>query len=269
MSMAAKLFVLFGARRILTISPSVSGKTTWDLDIDGPLILPSAGTWTITALGRFEASVKIWGGGGGGGDNGFDYSGPQPNAGLAADSAMCKMPFIAGSTYTAQVGAPGSIATGSNGGGLPGGGHGTYGSLYAGASGGGGGYSALRIAGPGTPIIVAGAGGGRFGGPTGSSLYDGTAGTQVAGGTGGSSGSAFQGADSVGLGSGGGGGGYYGGGAGLNMGGNGGRGSSYIDPNYVTEFSLELGIGGVPGNSADAQRGGGGSPAQPGRIVLN
>jgi hypothetical protein len=54
------------AARILTISPAWLGKTTWDLDVDGPLTITTPGTYTITALGSFMAKVELWGGGGGG-----------------------------------------------------------------------------------------------------------------------------------------------------------------------------------------------------------
>ncbi len=80
--------------RIFTISPSFSGKTTWDLSADGDLNLSSAanGTWTITPQTTFIANVVMWGGGvgavynqSGGGvpfDCNVDKFHPLPNVGI-------------------------------------------------------------------------------------------------------------------------------------------------------------------------------------------
>jgi hypothetical protein len=49
--------------RIFTISPAVSGLSTWNLDVNGPLDLGSTGTWTLTPSASFDASAKLWGAG--------------------------------------------------------------------------------------------------------------------------------------------------------------------------------------------------------------
>lgn len=54
-----------GATRRFTISPAVSGKTLWDLDVDGPCTLARSGSpYTFTALAGFSAQFELWGPGG-------------------------------------------------------------------------------------------------------------------------------------------------------------------------------------------------------------
>lgn len=240
--------------RSFAINPAVSGKSTWDLDVDGPLTL-SNGTWTITPSSAMTASVVANGGAGGvGGNNAGFYGG-------AGGKAEGTVSFTSGTTYTvyaAQSGANWYTA------GLPGGGSGTSGS-FGGA--GGGGYSGIRGTG-GLGIIIAGGGGGGSWGAAVGGTGGGTAGTagstygqpgggggtQSAGGAGGQAGSAYQGGASVSNGSGtggAGGGGYYGGGSGAgNAGGGsaGGGGSGYLNTTYVTGGTL-TGAGGSPTGS--------------------
>lgn len=127
-------------------------------------------------------------------------------------------------------------------GGWPGGGSGAFGDAYCG---GGGGYSGV-FRDDGTPLVIAGAGGGGSGYATAAGAGGGVngqvgsvganGGTQTAGGTATYSGSAYQGGNANGgdrtttttADSGGGGGGYYGGGAPSSDGGTGGGGSGYI-----------------------------------------
>lgn len=120
--------------RSFAINPAVSGKSTWDLDVDGPLTL-SNGTWTITPSSAMTASVVASGGAGGtgGGNPGF-YGG----AGGKAEGTVSFTSGAAYTVYAAQSGANWYTA------GLPGGGSGTSGS-FGGA--GGGGYSGIRGAG--------------------------------------------------------------------------------------------------------------------------
>ncbi len=54
------------AGRRFAIAPAIEGKTSWDLDVDGPLDLGTPGTWTITPQGSFAGAAQLWGGGGGG-----------------------------------------------------------------------------------------------------------------------------------------------------------------------------------------------------------
>src|SRR3990167_7857353 len=63
---AGGMMVAAGGGRIFNVSPAVSGKTTWNLDIDGPMTISTAGSWTITPHSGLSANVKLWGGGGGG-----------------------------------------------------------------------------------------------------------------------------------------------------------------------------------------------------------
>lgn len=274
MSLAAKMVALFG-RRAFNISPAVSGKTTWDLANDGPLNLSTAGTWTITPLGTFLVSAKVWGAGAAG----TGFAGETGGAGGYAGGYVL---FLAGASYTLYVGAPSVGTTG----GAPGGASTAAG---VGTGSGGGGYSGLRLTGSGTGVLIAGGGGGSGhpgaggagGGLTGQdgSLFSGTipghGGTQSAGGAPGDSGqagSAYQGGAGLNNFGGGGGGGYYGGGgsgvpAGTVASGAGG-GSGYANPQYVTQSTLTTGNLNTPGNSADSDRGSSGNEGTAGRVKL-
>ena len=50
--------------RQFSITPSVSGKSTWDLDVDGPLTRDAAGSWAIVPQNSFNVDVLAWGAGG-------------------------------------------------------------------------------------------------------------------------------------------------------------------------------------------------------------
>ncbi len=244
-----------GGVHSFALSPSVGGKSTWDLDVDGPLTFASSGTWTITPSFTLTASTKVWGAGGvyqdGGTGGGGGYAGGT-------------VTFQSGVPYTIYVGSTGTAGSpgtgGSPGGGTP---TGSYGS-------GGGGYSGIRKS-DGTGILIAGGGGGggypgsgtnggAGGGATGQAANTSGGGTQIAGGAGGyggAGGSAYQGGGGARAGSGGG--GYYGGGGGgsdeATFRTGGGGGSGYYDPSSVSGSVLTTGSLTTPGNSGDSDRG--------------
>lgn len=282
--------------RAFTISPAISGKTIWSLDVDGPLNLGTGGTWVITPTSNFTANTKIWGAGGGG----------CYGVGAGGGAAVGVISFIISQPY--------DLIVGTGGAGYPG---------DRGASAGGAG-SGIQITSGAVPILVAGGGGGssnapgtgRFGGPGGGTTganpenvgaggYPGTQSGPGAGGNGGrrtgNSGSGRNGgggatgsvaaAGGVGFGnggvgtynggdqgSGGGGGGYFGGGEGGGDAGGfgGGGGSGYFNPTYVTSAILYQGNQQLPGNSGDSAfinftgygGPGSGAPGYTGRIYL-
>jgi Tfp pilus assembly protein PilE len=242
--------------RSFAISPAVSGKSTWNLDSDGPLTLAN-GTWTITPSSAFTTTVTANGGGGGsgGGNPGF----PGGAGGKAAGTVS----LSSGVAYTVSAARSGLYYYVA---GLPGGGSGQSASF---GGGGGGGYSGILNG--GTGILIAGGGGGGGWGGTGAGNGGGTTGvagatygnpgggggTQVTGGTNplGQSGVGYTGGSSIGDGQGNGGaggGGYWGGasGAGYALGGSqGGGGSGYINPALVSAGVLTTGAGSAGGTT--------------------
>jgi len=256
--------------RSFNISPAVGGKTTWNLDTDGPLNLSTQGTWTITPLSTFTTNVKAWGEGGGTFGQGLFGAGA-----------------FAGGDVTLASGVPITLGVGRNGG--PNSQFGNRGGGWSGlfvtssglailiaAGGGGGGYSASSVSG--------GPGGWPSGSPgaldpSGNDAGGGAA-TQSAPGTGGSPGGGpFSASGSPGSGrnggsggyaGGGGGGGYFGGGGGAGSdysGASGGGGSSYFDPAVVANPQMLSGSGTTPGNASDPARSGAGSSLS-GRLIL-
>lgn len=152
-------------QRLVAVSPAVGGKTTWNLDVDGPLALSTAGTWIVTPTGPVGLNLKLWGAGGGGG--GFDaapvYSGTGGggsfvNGYYRADQAITLVVGGGGAGGASNAVGTGGGAGGSNGGGK-GGSAGTYGSS---GGGGGGGGRTEALAGS-TQIACAGGGGGGGG----------------------------------------------------------------------------------------------------------
>jgi hypothetical protein len=264
-----------------TISPAYSGKSTWDLTIDGPLTLTGSGAWTIAPITNFNTTVKMWGAGGA---RGYSYrdsitSTNDQGAGGAGGYSTANIAIQNGNSYIVQVG-QGGIRTNTASSGatyLAGGVQGSYGGTQ------GGGYSGIFITsvsqanallmaggggggGQGGFSSNAGAGGGSSGQDSAGSNQGGGGGSQSAGG-----GAAAYNSPTVGsaltggLGKtasgeaslGGGGGGYWGGGGG-NVGGGGG-GSGRIGTNAsVTSGTTTAGAADVPGNSSDADRGGAG-----------
>lgn len=263
--------------RSFNITPAVSGLLVWDLDVDGPLNLSTAGVWTLTPINTFITTAKMWGGGGGSGGAGSAYGG-------AGGFAGGDVTLTAGVAYTLVVGGPGlyNSAAAVTGGGGPastaasfdGASGAGFSGLYDGATdvllaggGGGGGYGGTGGGGGGTNGEDGGAydlgdtdygGGGTAagGGAPGSGGGGSTAGSARQGGTGG---------NATNVGGGGGGGGHYGGGGGSYDGGGGagggGGGSGYVNGSFVTSPTLTAAVGTTPGNSGDADRGTAGNPA--------
>jgi hypothetical protein len=276
------LFVAPTPPSVLTISPAISGKTTWNLVTDGNLTVNTAATtYTVTpTYTNVSANLKLWGAGGGSAANNGSGGGNGGSGGYAAGIFT----FVYGVNYQIIVGS---------------GGAGTSSGRTAAAGGAG---TGMQFAANTTPIIVAGGGGGGGGGGTGGTAGGGSTGqgqftggdapsgapgTQSGPGAGGSGGrrtgasgsgrnggsgstgsaattggtgfgnggaGAYNGGDA---GSGGGGGGYYGGGeGGGNLGGaGGGGGSGYTHPTLITSASLLAGTADVPPNSSDSIRG--------------
>lgn len=271
--------------RIFTISPAVGGRTTWDLDVHGPLTLSTAGTWTIVPSSTFSASVRAWGAGGGGGSPGrFDDTGEYPYGGGGGfTSGTVSMP--SGGSISVLVGGGGS---GTGVGGSGGGGNANAFTQH----GGGGGRSAITVAAV-TQIVAGGGGGGGYdysggaGGGLAGQRYSapgsGFGGTQTAGGAGpGNPGSLGTGGNGINY-TGGGGGGYYGGGSGSSpsYSAGGGGGSGYYGGTLVTGGATTAGSGQTPAGTTDPRYGssagrggdpgggfGDGGSGNPGRIVI-
>ena len=267
-----------------TISPAVSGKTSWSLQSDGALNLGTTGEWTITASRTVTVSAKMWGAGGGPGGQ-YDAANPPTGSigpGGGGGYATGTFQLVSGSSYILRVGRGGrrGLVSGLNSTGatyLSGGARapagswasegGGYTGLFASsvsqanawlmAGGGGGGYDSRYAS-------SAGAGGGTSGTSSSDVNQGGGGGTQSAGGTASvynsaTAGSALTGglAQNLHSGGAGGGGGYFGGG-GSNVGGGGG-GSGYFKSGTVSSATLTAGSGATPGNSADADRSGAGA----------
>jgi hypothetical protein len=224
-----------------TISPAYSGKSTWDLAADGPLILSTSGSWIITPVTSTNTKIKMWGGGGAsfkaawkGGGGGFSSGSVQLEAGIPYRivTSMNGSNGIIGSggltgIFSSSISQANSIMIAGGGG---------IGTDYNNAFGGNG-----------------GAGGGSSGQDGIGGNQGGSGGTQIAGGAPSiynsqKAGSALQanGGD--------GGAGYWGGGA-QNAAGSGG-GSGYIHPTKVTSGITVTGNYSTPANSSDSERSG-------------
>ena len=259
-----------------SISPSVSGKSTWDLSVDGALTLSTAGTWTIVPSADMSIPTKIWGAGGGSVSGGAGAGGGYANGSITLASGTSYQLIVGGggtgtsAGRTAAGGGAGSgiqftsnstaILVAGGGGGAAGGstrqgggGGGTSGS-NGDSAGSGGGYGGTQSA--------AGAGGvgSRRTGNTGSGRNGGggnTGSSATAGGTGFGNGGVgtYNSGDS---GSGGGGGGYYGGGEGGGDAGGfgGGGGSGYLHPTLVASGTMTNGSNNLyAGNYTDSVAG--------------
>lgn len=293
---------------IISISPAVSGKTTWQFGSDGALDLSTAGTWSVTPQMDVLMNVKMWGAAGG---TAGALTSTFWRAG-AGGFARGLVKLYASNTYNFTVGAGGGAGTRNPPGGS--------------AAGGGGGGTGIEIATGSIPIIVAGAGAGG----TGLNMYDaggggglegegyaantGQGGTQTAAGAaspvttpvigtapqpgsgrnGGNGGGVIGGANLGGIGGigfgtggsggggssvnpagGGGGGGYFGGGGGAPAATGGGGGSGYVHPSSVIGGILVQSFRDAVANSADTVRGTSGSagasrsiPGNAGRIYM-
>ena len=252
-----KLFNLSVANTVVfSISPAVSGKTTWILATDGPLSLTATTPYTIVPNCNAAVNVVMWGAGGGS----SDFTGALARGG-GGGFMRGHLKMYKSNTYTMTVaggGAAGSSFTSGGGGGatgietstgsvlmVAGGGGGTWGEAGVAeyhTGGGGGGINGQRVAHPSFPNDWPNGSGGTqtAGGAGGNEFYDGFPGVYKAGGKGaspisvwpaaGGSGWAPGGAGGQGTtdnaGGGGGGGGYYGGGGGAAL--------EYLGPAYAT-----------------------------------
>lgn len=268
----ASITVAAAATKVFSISPAVSGKTSWNLAVDGPLNLSSGGTWTIVPTNTFTVNAKAWGGGGGTGGSGG-------GGGYAGGSVLLN----AGTSYTFHVGGGGGYypTRAANGGGAGGG------PSFSGS--GGGGYSGVRT-GSSAILIAAGGGGagwggvgGAAGGATGSPGQDYLDGLGGAGGPSTASALATAGTylggdgQAAGAGAGGGGGGFFGGGGGAPTSpesswtgaGGGGGGSSFVSGVAVAGITMTGGSGATAGNASDIDRAGAGGSNAAGRLIIN
>jgi hypothetical protein len=156
-----------GVQRVLALNPAVSGKTSWNLDTDGPLRLAAAGTYTVVPATSMTISTKLWGGGGGGG--GADatpfYSGVGGGAGYVGGTYVAaksvSMTFNVGGA--GGLGLSGVGSTGGGAGGWNGGGNGGNAGLTGSSGGGGGGGGLTELVVNGSEIACAGGGGGGGG----------------------------------------------------------------------------------------------------------
>lgn len=287
-----------------SISPSVSGRSTWTLNVNGAINLGSHGQWTLTPSKNFVGSVKMWGAGGarGYGYNQVPLGNYSQTNGGGGGYTSGSMYFFAGSTYYLRVGEGGQRVGGTSGqradyraGGVPTSNGGTEGGGYSGifrdgvstslanamfVAGGGGGGGDDRYGGGG------GAGGGANGEDSDAAYpQGGGGGSQSSGGyaaqyNGAGAGSGLFGGwganpDHPSLGAGGG--GYYGGGGGNVGGGGGGSGFVGVGNYGIISGSTTTGVSATPANSSDSQRGGageGGSSSQGsnagnGRIIIS
>jgi hypothetical protein len=155
-----------GVQRILALSPAVSGKSSWNLDTDGPLRLAAAGTYTVVPATSMNISTKLWGAGGGGGgaDAAPYYSGVGGGGGYVGGTYVAaksvSMTFNVGGGGGSGIGASGA---GGGAGGWNGGGKGGNAGLQGSSGGGGGGGGLTELVVNGSEIACAGGGGGGGG----------------------------------------------------------------------------------------------------------
>lgn len=245
-------------KRIFNVSPPIHGKSTWNLDTDGPINVGECGMWSLSTTDSFSVKVKMWGASGGGRG--------CPSKTGAGGFSRGNISILSGSTYVMVVGEGGKLVSGSGYYGFGSGGHNFWCGSPAAQGGGLSGLFSGSYAWEAS-IIIAGGGGtiggaldeaGAGGGTSGQSSTSTTGGSQVSAGGNGS----YKGGKLYGGGSGTsgsvsrqcGGGGYYGGG-GIATGNGGGGGSGYINPYYVTDGYTEAGNFNIAGNSSDADRG--------------
>jgi hypothetical protein len=155
-----------GVQRILALSPAVGGKSTWNLDVDGPLRLAAAGTYTVVPQTSMTFSAKLWGAGGGGGsyDAAPYYSGLGGGGGYVGGTYQAAKSV----TLTFNVGGAGGAGTSGGGvgggaGGWNGGGRGGNAGLQGSSGGGGGGGGLTEMVAGSTEVACAGGGGGGGG----------------------------------------------------------------------------------------------------------
>jgi hypothetical protein len=103
--------------RAFEVDPAVSGKTTWDLDVDGVFTVNGPGTWTITPLEAFAGDVALWGGGGGSGGHGATTATAGGNGGnttFSGQTANGGNGSLGRTNNTAGTGATGGTASGGD-----------------------------------------------------------------------------------------------------------------------------------------------------------
>lgn len=257
--------VVATGQRVVTISPAVNGKTSWNLDADGPLLLSTAGTWTITPSGTMTLSTKLWGagGGGGGGDDGPVYSGKGGGgsyvAGQYLASASVPLTAVVGGGGGGGITRPEPAVNGGGAGGYNGGGAGaTSGKTgYSGAGGGGGGRTELLL---GSNTLACAGGGGGGGGDGNTSSNGPTDGNSVARATTSKTGATPPVRTDDGGGHGGGGGGCNGGGvattySGTDSNGEGGSAGVSMAPGLTNPSIVAAVAGGAPASASDTSVG--------------
>ena len=92
--------------RTATLSPAIGGKTTWNLDTDGPLVMDTPGMYTVTPQFDMLINIKAWGGGGGAGRLYNGYFGYLRGGGGGGASGVVQV--NAGASYTLIVGSGGA-----------------------------------------------------------------------------------------------------------------------------------------------------------------
>lgn len=252
-----------GVQRVLAVSPAVSGKTSWNVDVDGPLPLSAAGSWTLTPATSMGLNVKLWGAGGGGG--GYDGSASYAGKGgggafvgglyqVAKNTVVSAVVGGGGGLGLTSVTGTGAGAAGSNGGGT-GGNAGTYGT--SGGGGGGGGRTELMV---GATLVACAGGGGGGGGDGNTASNTNNNGNYFTGYTASKVGGNAVNRSGDGGGNGGGGGGCNGGAASTNYpfsdsNGEGGSAGGSSAPLLKTTTITAAGTDGLPANSADSDLG--------------
>jgi len=251
-----------GVQRILALSPAVNGRTTWNLDVDGPLVIAGAGTWTITPASTMRFTAKLWGGGGGGG--GFDaapvYSGKGGGGGyVGGQYKIDKNVPLTALVGGGGIGGMNGNASGGGPGGIGGGGAGGNAGAVGGSGGGGGGGGRTELLRGGATLACAGGGGGG-GGDGNVTTNGGNDGNYTTGATSTKDGGTQGTRADDGGGNGGGGGGCNGGIASSNYvefdsNGEGGAAGQSSAPGLQQPTVLAPGIGGAPANAGDADVG--------------
>jgi len=108
-------------QRIFNISPALYGRTTWNLDTQGPINISSSGQWTFAPTSTFHANLKLWGAGG----SGNKYNAIQSTGGCGGYSGGTAS-FQNGSSYVILCGEGGSLAAANAGPSTRGGGYGRH-----------------------------------------------------------------------------------------------------------------------------------------------
>lgn len=227
-----------GVRVLSSINPPQYGRTTWDLDILGPLIIYDSNVTFYSTYCFISFDIN----GAFGGNGGWDAS--QGGNGGYGNRMICGMIMQTGIQYTVQNGSAGSgggsnvAGSGGGVGGNPDGGYGGNAGPVGVSGGGGGGGGTTTMSRNGSEIIYVGGGGGGGGGGLYSSGGDGYWAIPSWGYAGGGSPGDSEGEDGGGGGGGGGNGGSGGASGAGDTGGSGGsNGGSYANPTHVTTLA--------------------------------